>query len=346
VRRVITFVLIGLGVFALALGLLLRFYAYPNLAKAPLNPDSLSVGQGSGITALVFVKNGSADTPEIRRNLNLTSTTTVTGDFTQPEVKDGTDVASWIEAAIVRADGEPDLQPVDGSVRQLCVDRFSGEAVVPCESQYIQEGDYDDRVIGTRDELQQPGLSFKLPFDAEKKTYKWYDLTAKGAYDLVFEAEDTVKGLDVYRYSYEVPPTKIDERQVPGTLVGSTEPTVDADLYYQVKKTIWADPVTGAVVAGEQTGRQELRQAGEGAGQGTSVFEGTLRLNDDTVDRFVKAAEDNRSKLWLLTTLPVILWIVGPLLIILGVALLLLGRRDEDRADSDRRQPALARSDG
>jgi hypothetical protein len=41
----------------------------------------------------------------------------------------------------------------------------------------------------------------------------------------------------------------------------------------------------------------------------------------------LRVAEDNKSKLWLLTGLPVILWIAGGVLLAVGIVLLLAGRR-------------------
>ena len=62
-------------------------------------------------------------------------------------------------------------------------------------------------------------------------------------------------------------------------------------------------------------------------GDAVGVFDGTLTFNDETVAKNVQDAKDNRGKLWLLTVLPIILWIAGTLFIIAGVALLLLRRR-------------------
>ena len=75
-RRGVTFVLLGLGVFGIATGLLLRFYAYPALAKIPHDPKTTAVAQGSGVTALVYVEQPEGPAkPEIRRNLSVTSST-------------------------------------------------------------------------------------------------------------------------------------------------------------------------------------------------------------------------------------------------------------------------------
>jgi hypothetical protein len=320
-RRIVGFVLLGLGVFAVALGLLLRFYAYPQLAKAPLDNESTSVAQGSGITALVVETVDGAPAPEIREGLNLTSTTYVTGDLTRPEVQEDGDVAVYVEAIEIVDDASGTT--VSGSLRSLCVDRHTAQAVAPCVGQYIEQ-EQGNRQEGDRNRVQQPGVSFKFPFGTEQRDYDYYDLSVRKAVTARFDGEETVRGLDLYRFVMTVPPTKVADREVPGSLLGQPdEPSVEAELYYQVKRTVWVDPATGIIIVGEQEGTQELLTDGQSPGDGTTVFEGKLRFNDKTISDNVTRAEDGRSQLNLLTTWPIGMWIGGAVLIAAGVFLLL-----------------------
>ncbi len=320
-RRIVGFVLLGLGVFAVALGLLLRFYAYPQLAKAPLDNESTSVAQGSGITALVVETVDGAPSPEIREDLDLTSTTYVTGDLTRPEVQEDGDVAVYVEAIEIVDDASGTT--VSGSLRSLCVDRHTAAAVAPCVGQYIEQ-QKDDRQEGNRSKVQQPGLSFKFPFGTEQQDYDYYDLSVRKAVTARFEGEENIRGLDLYRFTMSVSPTKIADREVPGSLIGQPdEPSVEAELYYEVKRTVWVEPATGIIVIGEQEGKQELRVDDERSGEGTTVFEGKLRFNEKTISDNVARAEDGRSQLSLLTTWPIVAWIGGALLIAAGIFLLL-----------------------
>lgn len=344
-RRIVSFVLLGLGVFAVALGLLLRFYAYPQLAKVPLDNESTSVAEGDGVTALVIETVDGAPAPEVRSNLSVTATTYVTGDLRAPEVVEDGDVAVYVEA--VKMVDDTSGTTITASVRSLCIDRFTSEAVKPCEDQYIEQEQNKPDEAG-RDELQQPGLSFKFPFGAEQKDYEYYDLSSRQAITAKYDGEDTIQGLDTYRYVMTVPPTKIAEREVPGALVGlEDEPSVTADMYYQVKRTVWVEPTTGIIIVGQQELKQELVPPGESQGQGTVVFDGKLRFNDKTINDNVTKAEDNMSKLSLLTTWPVAMWIVGGLLIVVGIVLLVSdagnsGRRAVGGNPPRRREPANA----
>ena len=320
-RRYVTFIILGLGVFAVVAGLLLRFWAYPSLAKIPHNVDKISVAHGDGITALVYVPNGDTATPEIRDNLSLTSTTKVTGNMRAEEVVEDGDVTVWVEASEVRTD-EDDLV-VNASLRSLCLDRYTGEAVTPCENQFYEDAE-GERVVGERGELLQPGLNFKFPFDTQQRDYQWFDTTLKKPVPANYVGEEEVKGLPVYKFVQTIPPTQVDELDVPGSLVGQPDvPTVRAELYYEAERTLYVEPITGAVVAGSEDGRQELRADG----RATAVFDGELTITDETVEGYVADANDNISSLWVMTGLPVILWIVGGVLILLAIGMLALGRR-------------------
>jgi len=325
VRRVIGFILLGLGVFAIALGMLLRFYAYPRLAKLPLDNESLSIAEGHGITALVIQSVDGVPTPKVEDNLNLKSKTYVTGDLTRPEVKADGDVAVYVEA--IKTEDESTGVTINASVRSLCLDRHTGEAVAPCEGQYI-EVEQGKREQASRNVVQQPGLSFKFPFGTEKADYSFYDLNVRKAVKARYDGTDTVQGLDTYRYVMDVSTTKIGEREVPGSLVGlPDEPSVEASLYYKAKRTLWVEPVTGIIVLGQQEMTQELVPPGERPGEGTVVFSGTLRLNDATVNDNVNKAEDAVSQIELLTTWPVVMWIAGAVVALGGALLLFLRRR-------------------
>jgi len=322
-RRIVSFVLLGLGVFAVALGLLLRFYAYPQLAKVPLDNESTSVAEGDGITALVIENVDGAPVPEVRNNLSLTSTTYVTGDLTAPEVVEDGDVAVYVEA--IKTVDDTSGITITASVRSLCIDRHTSESVVPCEGQYIEQ-EAGKRQTVDRGDVQQPGLSFKFPFDTEQRDYDYFDLSVHKAVNARYDGEETIQGLETYRFVMDVPPTKIADREVPGSLVGQPdEPSVETEMYYQVKRTVWVEPVTGIVILGQQEGKQELVAPGEEPGEGTTVFDGTLKFNDKTLNDNVNKAEDNKSKLSLLTTWPIVMWIVGGVLIVVAVVLLMAG---------------------
>jgi len=323
-RGVITLVLLGLGAFAVATGLVLKFYTYPLLTKVPHDIDTTSVSQGSGITALVYTPNGSSVTPEIRHNLSLTAITHIEGQLNQPEIKKDGDVTVWAQSTIVKED-RSDLT-LSAELRRVCFDRHTGQAVTPCTGQYY-ETERGKRTTARRDELLQPGLSFQFPFDTGQQAYPWYDTMLKKALDVQFDGKETLKGLNVYRFTQTIAPTKIGEFSVPGSFVGrDSEPSVWAAQYYEVNRTLWVEPVTGSILSAREDVRQELRTAEQSEGQGTAVFDGVLELNDASVSANAAEVKKNLPMLFTVTTLPIILWISGGVLLVAGALLLVFGR--------------------
>jgi hypothetical protein len=324
VRRIVVFVLLGLGIFGVALGLLLRLYAYPRLTKVPLDVKATAFAEASDATALEFVKQPDGSVvPEIKTGLTLRFEQRVVGDLTQPEVTSGGNVASWIEGVEVE-DGSGNR--VYATERQLCLDRQTGESIQPCTNQYVQSKTNEQTFLPLRESgAAQPGLNFKFPFDTEKRSYQLYDITLHGASETRFEAEDQIDGLRVFRFVQEIPATKVDSRKVPGALVGKTDATVDADLYYQNRRIYWVEPSTGQIVKTQEHQHQELRPSG--ASTGTVVFDAAISLTDQTLRDLVGDAKDSTSKLALLTTLPIYLWIAGTIMVVFALVLLWLRRR-------------------
>lgn len=323
-RRIVGFALLVVGVFAVVLGVLLRTWAYPALAKAPADPGTTSIAVGKGVTALVILEEDGVPSPQIRTGLSLTSTRHVKGDLRAPEVAEDGDIAAWIEATRVTDDASGAV--LSASVREVCLDRATNMGVAPCVNQFIEdqaEGERDPGEIGV---LQQPGLSLKFPFGTEQRAYPMYDVALRAPVDAVFEAEEQIQGLTVYRFVQVIPRTKVGEREVPGSLINKPEQLVRADLYYENRRTMWVEPVTGAIIDGREERKQELRTFDQQAGEGTLVFDGALEFADQTVSDNVSAAVENKSGLWLLTTFPLILWIAGATLIVVGLGVLLLGQ--------------------
>jgi Porin PorA len=333
VRRIIGFVLLGLGAFAIALGLLLRLYAYRELAKVPLDINSTVHLEGSNVTALEFIKQSDdSAVPEIKTGLSLTVEGKVIGDLREPEAKDGGDVAAWIEAVeVVDSSGVR----VSATERLVCIDRHTNEAVQPCSGQYVQ-----DKVDAEYKPVQekgvfQPGLNLKFPFGTEQRSYQMYDLTLRNSAEAKFDGKDQINGLDVYRFVLEIPETRLRSEEVPGSLIGKSEPSVNADMYYKKKRTMWVEPVTGAIVKAQEVQYQELRAPGDSSG--TAVFDGTLTFTDKTVEDLVNDAKENKSKLALLTTFPIYLWIGGGVAVVIAILLLFWrrGRSERLRGDPD-----------
>lgn len=303
-------IIMFVGAFILTLGLLFRFYAYPQLAVVPNDQNTTQVVQDP--EAKFFdadnVKPGSGE---------LTTTARIIGDPEAAEdasEESGKDVAVWNSGQV--SDNNGDNMPMDASTEIYVFDRHTGEAVNCCgESKDGQE-------------VKRDGLIVKFPFDAKPTDeYKWWDSTVGKSYPVKFEGEEELQGMKAYRYTMEVPMTKYAKRELPGNLFGKPDnaEAVNADRYYSNKRTFWVDPVTGVVLDRVEEQKQEFRNNGHKV----SAIDTTSRFTKETVDANV---EDYKSKSALLkmvhTTLPIVFTILGLLLLLGGLLLsLVIGRR-------------------
>ena len=139
-------VLTGLGAFMLVVALLLKVYAYPALAVAPKDQNSLTVLFGPDAT--IF------DTRSLTEiQTDLTTRVITVGDVAAAEEQDG--VVVWLSKTSTRS--------ADGVVRSRDVelaafDDHTGEAVNCC-------GEYLEEEEGVQEPVEHQGLLSKFPFD-------------------------------------------------------------------------------------------------------------------------------------------------------------------------------------
>jgi hypothetical protein len=335
-RRVFSLILLGLGVFAAAVAVILPTYVYSSLAKVPLDQNSTTVLEGVATKALVVSDTGSGPEARIRENVNLTATAKVQSNFSRAEMKEGSDVAVWLLA--VRLNDNKDNAIITASKRQVCFDRRTSEAYLPpdgdaepkCQPSSSFTTKLDDKppakpgdppreitVEGT-----QPGLNFKFPFGTEKRDYDMYDDSLGKAFPTKYSGTEDLSGVEMYKFVENVPDTQIATQTVPGSLVGSAEPSVQAARFYRAIVTTWVEPITGVMVKQQQEQHQELRVAGNSTG--TVVFDGILTFDEKSVAQNLDQANANKGKLrFLSSTAPIAFGIAGGVLILLGGFLLL-----------------------
>ena len=139
------------------------------------------------------------------------------------------------------------------------------------------------------------GLSYKFPFGTEKKTYQFFDTTAKKAYPMTYKGSRQIQGLTVYRFEQPVGPVQIGESEVPGNLVGSTAaPSVTAPRFYDNLRTVWVEPVSGVIVKGQEKQHQVFRDAA--GADAVTLIDVTLTFNEKTQKQQADLAKDARSK--------------------------------------------------
>jgi hypothetical protein len=287
-------ILLGVGIFLIALAPLLRFYALPHLEKQPLDFyfTDVATGQGTYLDAGSLSIKG----PEL-----LTVSRTERGDVKAGNSK----VAVW--DIFTRVD------TASGTLFQAFTERWAFDRKTGAS------------VSGYGETPKHTGNFLVWPFNAPKRTFQYWDQQAKQAFPARYAGEQKLQGHTVYRYVSVIQPTKIGELEVPGSLVGTKDASVQADEYYANDNSVaLVDPRTGAVVGGSSHQKVTLRLPGSGT-DALTVFEANLVATDKTSKDLLKKASDGAKQLNLIgTTAPLVGLILG--LVLIGLAVF-FGRR-------------------
>lgn len=303
-RRVISPVLVGFGVFLIVAAALVRFYAYPTLAKAPADQDSST--QLEAIDAEIFNSDPEVLAPETT-DLSILS---VTVADTEADAPDG--VSVWHNSTTVRRD--------DGSIFQQTRERAAFDSVSGAGVECEECGTWEEVAEGERADATFEGQVYKFPFDTQKQDYEVWDGTLGEATTATFEGVEEIQGLEVYEFVQVIEPTVVETREVPGSVFGSDEESVDADLVYSMTRTQYIEPVTGAPIDRVEERTQELVY------DGTAVpaFNGTVQYTDEQVETTVDDVGGQAPFLGGMRGLyPLLMLILGGVLVVAG---LLLGR--------------------
>ncbi|WP_035857010.1 DUF3068 domain-containing protein [Cryptosporangium arvum] len=297
-RRTVGAVVLALGSFLVVAAILLPTYVAGNLVKTPLDQYTVSVATSDNATVFDVAS------LTVQENVPVEATRTVRAD---PEKS--TDDVVVFDAFLVVQDSRDDKQITFTSDR-VGLDRRTAEA---------QPG-FDAAVDD--EPTDHEGLIYKWPFGAEKKSYDYFDTTTKKTYEAKYVTSEDVDGLETYKYEMQIPATKIGQLEVPGELVGSTEPAVTADRYYSNTRTVWVEPKTGIILKGQEKQSQTLRDAA-GADKVT-LFAATLTFDDQTVNEAVNLAKDSISQITLVSSVaPIVVGVLGVILIVVGLFLVL-----------------------
>jgi len=291
VGRRVGYVLVFVGFFLLFSGLSVRFYAYPRLQKAPLNQYSAPVAVGS---ATYFNRK------QLREvNAQIQNIRTVKGD-----AKAGnSSTAVWDSFTATKDLGDDGV--LDASRERVALDRVTGESKHCCG-----------------DQPPHSGLTFKFPFNTQKRAYSFWDTMAKQAFPATYAGSERIRGLEVYRFEQRFNNVRLETFQVSGAQAGQPGvATVPATIMYSNVKTLWVEPRTGIIVkAGQDVTRLLQTDAGVTV---LTAFKGSLVYDDDTVRGNVDDARAAMSQLRMIQwILPIGALALGVVLIVAGVMMI------------------------
>jgi hypothetical protein len=184
-------------------------------------------------------------------------------------------------------------------------------------------------VAGVEFSMAGAGSPLRLPWFTPAQTYPYLDTTLLAPVDMAFIGWDRVEDLDAMKFQQATPPTSLGKVAVPGSLVGSDQPTVRLARTYTINRTLWVDRTTGVVVRTAERVRETLR---DDAGKDILVLLAMSLASTPEQDavRVAAAKQQARPVLWTHTYGPLLCIILGSLLllgVVIAIVLAIRARR-------------------
>ena len=268
--RLVALAVMGLGAALLTAALLLTTYTAGKIEKIPLNIDKTLVSGGTG-TAL-DPASLSATRFVIDTDVPLVSQQAIT-----VETPANAQVVTFqVGTSVRRTDRQQDSGLLLAMVDTVTVDRRTAEAVSDDErpgGSVQRPRTFEDDKPSTNIALPHEGLTYRFPFNTEKKSYPFFDAIAQKPFDANYDGEDDVNGLSTYRFTqnvgYDADGKLVDpiryaslyDRNEDGEVTARAElwglpgdpyEPITMTRFYAAQRTFWVDPVTGVIVKSEE----------------------------------------------------------------------------------------------
>jgi len=284
-RKIAGPVLAALGAFLVVLGALAQFYAPGQLMKTPIDSHTttnlsgsaqLSDGTKLNTFPVLAWSVTLGDTKKSDSDVAVFSTSSCL-------VKDEGDISGCVSS------DDPQKRLLSASTDNFASDRVTALAV-------------NDPKYLPADAQPHDGLTNKWPFDAQKKTYPFWDGTVGHAVDAAYQGTKNLDGLDTLVYQTNVTGVPIEiAADVPGT--------------YDDQTTIYIDPVTGSII--NQTDHQVQKDA-----SGATILDLNLTFTEAQIQTKVDEANSNTKQLNLVRhTVPLVGYLMGIPALLIGLAL-------------------------
>ncbi|MGC0332665.1 hypothetical protein RKD23_005655 [Streptomyces sp. SAI-170] len=312
-RRTSGLVLLALAVFFATLAPLLRWYAFPRLAKVPPNQYQDMVLEAKNATLLDY------GTMKARKVPRVTIVQTLKGNVEASERIErtaGRDVVVWDTLSYV--------QGPDGRMVSRIPERYIFDA-------HTQEPVHATGETVDGDPVRREGIEFKWPFLTEKRSYAYFDAQTRTSAPIHYKGTRTFRGLEVYYFEQTVPWTRVNFPKVMPVdgITPESVASTGTTRWYTTVRRFWVEPVTGAPVYGEEIHKEELRGGTLLGGRDkVTAFAGHVKMREDYIEHTVDLVKSNRTLVLLLTAyLPWSFLALGVLLLALALWLEARGRR-------------------
>jgi hypothetical protein len=330
--------IMGLGAALLIAALLLSTYTESKIAKVPLDLDATLVSDGSGTAFDPASLNGEKFVVDRDVPLSMQEQISV-------ESPSNADVVTLqVGSSLRRTDKQKDEGLLLALVDTVTINRTTAEAVSsesnPGGAVQKPRAIEDDQPP-TNIALPHEGLTYRFPFDTEKRTYPMFDPIAQKPFDANYEGEEDVNGLTTYRFrqniGYDadgklVEPVKysslldddadaeVTARAALWGVPGEPDEPITMTRYYAAERTFWVDPVSGTIVKKEEHGYHYY--AREPLKPEVTFVDYTITSNEQTVEEQVASARDERDRVGLWGRILPITFTAMGLVLLVGGALL------------------------
>ncbi|WP_406479006.1 DUF3068 domain-containing protein [Streptomyces sp. NBC_01615] len=324
-RRKASLILLAFAVFFTALSPLMRWYAFPRLAKIPANQYQDMVLEAKNATLIDYGTMKAKTVPKV------TVVQTLKGNVEASEKIEktaGRDVVVWDSLSYV--------QGPDGKMISKIPERYTFDA-------HSQDPVHATGEMVDGDPVTREGIEFKWPFLTEKRDYEYFDAQTRTTNPIHYKGTQNFRGVKVYYFEQTIPWTKV---QFPRTMPvkGITRESLaktGTSMWYTTVRKFWVEPVTGAPVYGEEDHKEELRGGTLlGDGKKVTAFAGNVKMREDYIKHTVDLVKSNRTLILLLTSyLPWGFLFLGVALLSLSLYLEARSRRPGDPAPTQAAEP-------
>ncbi|WP_069887012.1 DUF3068 domain-containing protein [Streptomyces luteocolor] len=324
-RRKASLVLLAFAVFFTAMSPLMRWYAFPRLAKIPPSQYQEAVLEAKNPTLIDY---GSMKAKKVDK---VTIVQTLKGNVEASEK-----IEKSADRDVVVWDALSYVQDAEGKMVSKVPERYIFDA-------HSQEPVHATGESVDGDPVKRQGIEFKWPFLTEKRDYEYFDAQARITRPIHYKGTRTFRGVEVYYFEQTIPWTKVPfpkTMPVKGITPESLAKTGTTRWYTTVRK-FWVDPTTGAPVYGEEIQNNELRGGTLLGGRDkVTVFAGHVKMREDYIRHTVDLVKSQRVLVLLLTSyLPWGFLALGVLLLALSLWLEARGRRPGEPTENTDRDP-------
>ncbi len=336
--RLVALAVMGLGAALLTAALLLTTYTAGKIEKIPLNIDKTLVSGGTG-TAL-DPASLSATRFVIDRDVPVVSQQAIT-----VETPANAQVVTFqVGTSVRRTDRQQDSGLLLAMVDTVTLDRRTAEAVSDDErpgGSVQKPRTFEDDKPSTNIALPHEGLTYRFPFNTEKKSYPFFDAIAQKPFDANYDGEDDVNGLSTYRFTqnvgYDADGKLVDpikyaslyDRNEDGEVTARAElwglpgdpyEPITMTRFYAAQRTFWVDPVTGVIVKAEEHANHYY--ARDPLQPEMALADYKVTSTEQTVESQVATARDERDRVALWSRILPISFAAAGLVALIGAGLL------------------------